>query len=436
VRIDDYLSTVGVIKRRTVAKELGTNGLLAVNGRSAKPSYQVRVGDVIKIPSLAKERQIAQQASIARVRTTTSVPNAGTGTLLISADEQYDGRAVTAHFFVKAPTDVQLSAFEWDLGNGRKSFRESTFWTYDRPGTYRVSLAARLPNNRWIRSNEILVDVPHPTTYLAEYQSFITLNSVNEQFALQGKLLGILYYRDIESAPIEVVSSNFDTTIYRFTRAGYYNLSIEHEGIRSNVYVFVSPMPSVHVERTELNWYRTQFNTGAQSNCGPSTVSMAIAWATGSYVPVSTIRQQVGWQEDRLGATTFEELYSSLRRNGINVRYRRLYSREDLINVIDNGNIAIVLFETGDIPWVQGRPVQNPVGRYYTYTQGHYIVIKGYSADKRYFIVYDPIPSDWGSNSVRYPDGISMIGRNRYYPADDLLKSIWKKRSDFLEIWR
>jgi len=49
VRIDDYLSTVGVIKRRTVAKELGTNGLLAVNGRSAKPSYQVRVGDVIQV---------------------------------------------------------------------------------------------------------------------------------------------------------------------------------------------------------------------------------------------------------------------------------------------------------------------------------------------------------------------------------------------------
>ncbi len=402
--------------------------------------HAIRAGDIIKIPSLAKELQLARQQSIARVRTTTSIPSrgsdAGTPSLVIGADEQYDGRAVTAHFSIKAPIDVQLSDFQWDLGNGRKSFRPDTFWTYDAPGTYRIALSARLPDNRTIRSNEILIDVPYPTTYRTEYQSFVTLGSVREQFALQGEIVDILNYRDIDAAPIEVVSSNFDTTVYRFTRAGYYNLTIEDDGIRSSVYVFVSPMESVHVERSDLNWYRTQFNTGAQSNCGPSTVSMAVAWANGEYVPVATIRQQVGWQDDRLGATTLEELYESLRRNDVNVRFRRLYTKQDLFNVIDNGNIAIVLFETGDIPWVEGRPLQNPIGRYYTYSLGHYIVIKGYSTDKKYFIVYDPIPSDWGSNSLRYPDGISMIGRNRYYPADTLLASIRKKRSDFLEIWR
>lgn len=49
MRIDDYLSTVGVIKRRTVAKELGQNGLITVNGQKVKPAYQVRLGDVIHI---------------------------------------------------------------------------------------------------------------------------------------------------------------------------------------------------------------------------------------------------------------------------------------------------------------------------------------------------------------------------------------------------
>ncbi|RKX29597.1 MAG: RNA-binding S4 domain-containing protein [Candidatus Zixiibacteriota bacterium] len=49
MRIDDYLSTVGVIKRRTIAKELGQNGLLVVNGRTIKPAYQVKSGDVIRI---------------------------------------------------------------------------------------------------------------------------------------------------------------------------------------------------------------------------------------------------------------------------------------------------------------------------------------------------------------------------------------------------
>ena len=49
MRIDDYLSTVGVIKRRTVAKELGANGLLEVNGRKIKPAYQVQINDIIAV---------------------------------------------------------------------------------------------------------------------------------------------------------------------------------------------------------------------------------------------------------------------------------------------------------------------------------------------------------------------------------------------------
>ncbi|MEA2031443.1 MAG: S4 domain-containing protein [candidate division Zixibacteria bacterium] len=49
MRIDDYLSTVGIVKRRTVAKELGKNGLLAVNGHTVKPAHQVKIGDIIRI---------------------------------------------------------------------------------------------------------------------------------------------------------------------------------------------------------------------------------------------------------------------------------------------------------------------------------------------------------------------------------------------------
>ncbi len=49
MRIDDFLSTVGVIKRRTIAKELGSKGMIAVNGRTIKPAYQVKLGDVIHI---------------------------------------------------------------------------------------------------------------------------------------------------------------------------------------------------------------------------------------------------------------------------------------------------------------------------------------------------------------------------------------------------
>ena len=49
MRVDDFLSTVGVIKRRTVAKELGTNGLIEANGRRVKLAYDVKIGDIIHI---------------------------------------------------------------------------------------------------------------------------------------------------------------------------------------------------------------------------------------------------------------------------------------------------------------------------------------------------------------------------------------------------
>lgn len=49
MRLDDYLSTVGIVKRRTIAKELASNGLVLINDRRAKPAAQVRVGDVIEV---------------------------------------------------------------------------------------------------------------------------------------------------------------------------------------------------------------------------------------------------------------------------------------------------------------------------------------------------------------------------------------------------
>ena len=49
MRIDDYLSTVGAVKRRTVAKELASNGQIAVNGRPVKAAYQVKQHDIITI---------------------------------------------------------------------------------------------------------------------------------------------------------------------------------------------------------------------------------------------------------------------------------------------------------------------------------------------------------------------------------------------------
>ena len=47
MRLDKYLKVARLIKRRTVANEACDNGLVTVNGKPARASYDVKVGDVI-----------------------------------------------------------------------------------------------------------------------------------------------------------------------------------------------------------------------------------------------------------------------------------------------------------------------------------------------------------------------------------------------------
>lgn len=49
MRLDKYLKVSRVIKRRTVANEACDAGRVSVNGKIAKASYEVSIGDVIEI---------------------------------------------------------------------------------------------------------------------------------------------------------------------------------------------------------------------------------------------------------------------------------------------------------------------------------------------------------------------------------------------------
>ena len=49
MRLDKFLKVSRVIKRRTVANEAADSGRISVNGKVVKPSYDVKVGDVIEI---------------------------------------------------------------------------------------------------------------------------------------------------------------------------------------------------------------------------------------------------------------------------------------------------------------------------------------------------------------------------------------------------
>ena len=49
MRLDKFLKLSRVIKRRTVANEAADNGRISVNGKIVKPSYEVKVSDIIEI---------------------------------------------------------------------------------------------------------------------------------------------------------------------------------------------------------------------------------------------------------------------------------------------------------------------------------------------------------------------------------------------------
>lgn len=49
MRVDKYLKVARIVKRRTVANEMAAAGRVSVNGRKAKPSTEIAVGDIIEI---------------------------------------------------------------------------------------------------------------------------------------------------------------------------------------------------------------------------------------------------------------------------------------------------------------------------------------------------------------------------------------------------
>lgn len=49
MRLDKYLKVSRIIKRRTVAKDLADDDRVFINDKKAKPSAEIKIGDIIEI---------------------------------------------------------------------------------------------------------------------------------------------------------------------------------------------------------------------------------------------------------------------------------------------------------------------------------------------------------------------------------------------------
>lgn len=77
MRLDKFLKVSRVIKRRSVANEVADAGRVTVNEKIVKPSYEVKVGDIVAIKFGDKvskfeiikipERQVKEMGEIIKI---------------------------------------------------------------------------------------------------------------------------------------------------------------------------------------------------------------------------------------------------------------------------------------------------------------------------------------------------------------------------------
>ena len=49
MRIDKFLKVARILKRRSVANDACTGGRVSVNGKDVKPSYKLKVNDIVEL---------------------------------------------------------------------------------------------------------------------------------------------------------------------------------------------------------------------------------------------------------------------------------------------------------------------------------------------------------------------------------------------------
>ncbi|NPA55928.1 MAG: RNA-binding S4 domain-containing protein [Epsilonproteobacteria bacterium] len=77
MRVDKFLNTVNITKRRSIAEDMCKSGVVKVNSKVAKGSKDVKVGDVIEIEYLSTTKKF----QVLQIPTTKTIPK--------SAKEEY-----------------------------------------------------------------------------------------------------------------------------------------------------------------------------------------------------------------------------------------------------------------------------------------------------------------------------------------------------------
>ncbi len=174
-------------------------------------------------------------------------------------------------------------------------------------------------------------------------------------------------------------------------------------------------------------WYRYQgaAESGpcASVNCGPTSVAMAIQLArNGLVAPISAVRTYVSGS--LCDGTNTAQLRSAL--THWNVPYKNIYGMAAVEAALRAGHIVLTPVIMGDIApgpdyesWNSSASLN--YGRYYAYASGHWLVVRGITADRGWVKVYDP--NVWESGKYHYDNGAPK-GRDRLYPYGEFARAL------------
>lgn len=197
---------------------------------------------------------------------------------------------------------------------------------------------------------------------------------------------------------------------------GNTEITATYMGKTAKALLSVNPISSHHNCRS-IEWYRSQMNTGAASNnnCGPTATHMAIKWHKNSYINIPTVDTIRSRHPRNNGWWYTSDIQESLDHYNIPYAIHSIEKEDDLKRCLERGNIILLCMEMKWITYAR-HPFYD---RFYNFDSGHFLIVKGYSDDGQYFIVYDP--NSWGGDY--YEDG-TMMGRNRYYRRKELLHAV------------
>ncbi|MBN1412996.1 MAG: C39 family peptidase [Spirochaetales bacterium] len=354
--------------------------------------------------------------------------------LPIKSDIRMGYAPLRVYFFSVNRIDNTDYKFVWDFNDKTYGFGGTVMHLFPRSGRYLVKLKALDKTNNVKAEGHTEVIVLEKTEknlerwdLKAENGTYVTVDSIGSIVNLKDKIydkygnkIEIDFNTKIRQKPKLLKQIGYDT--FKATDVGFSRFDVLRDEATYTLFIFVSPFPSTHCKETEFNWYKTQFGTGMYGNCGPAVAAMAIHWAKSMNVTVEEVREDIG-MPIKSGAVNLEHLYNCLVRFKVKAYSTPINRPKDFFDIIDRGNLAMISFNTTYIRKFHGDKVREFTDRYYPDTTGHYTIIKGYSNDKKYMIVYDPIPGDWAENEARYLDGVSMIGRNRYFTTEDIMKA-------------